>query len=189
MFKSTKTILAAAVVTGLTASVAVPLVTHAQGWGAPQAGPIAVLDGPPPPVALMGPAGDPEIAMAGTHGGAGWAHDGRFLDGRIAFLKAVLKITPAQESAWDKLAAAMRAGAADRAKLHDGHDGKDAAKDQKDQPVTALQRVDWRARSAEAHAKSLAAFASAFKPLYDQLSDDQRKAADALFAPHHFRHG
>jgi hypothetical protein len=183
MFRNTKTILAAAVVTGLTASVAVPLVTHAQGWGAPQGGPIAVLDGPPPPAALMGPAGDQEVAMAGTHGGPGWVRDGRFLDGRIAFVKAVLKITSAQEPAWDKLATAMRAGAADMAKLHEG---KDATKDQ---PANALQRVDWRARSAEAHAKSLAAFASAFKPLYDQLSDDQRKAADALFAPHHFRHG
>ena len=181
MFKNTKTMLAAAVATGLAAAVVVPLATHAQGW-APPGAPMAVLDGPPPPAALLGQPADQEIAM-GPHGGPGWAHEGRFVDGRIAFLKAVLKITPAEEPAWNKLAAAIRAGAADMAKLHEGMKGG------KVQPASAVQRVEWRAQVAAARAKSLAAFATAFKPLYDQLSDDQRKAADALFAPHRFRHG
>lgn len=193
MFKSTKSMLAAAALTGLAASVALPLVTHAQGWGQPAGGPLPVVDAPLPPTALIGPAGDQEIAMGGQMGGPGMGGSGMMggmhhIDGRIAFLKAELKITPAQEASWNKVAAAMRGSAAEFAKLHDG---MAAHKDEngKDQPQSALQRIDWRVSMAEAHAKSIVAFASAFKPLYDQLSDDQRKAADALFAPHHFRHG
>src|ERR1700757_2322769 len=36
---------------------------------------------------------------------------GQFVDGRIAFLKAELKITPAQETQWQQVAAAMRENA------------------------------------------------------------------------------
>ena len=36
---------------------------------------------------------------------------GQFVDGRIAFLKAQLKITPAQEGQWQKVEAAMRENA------------------------------------------------------------------------------
>src|SRR3954449_3232159 len=36
---------------------------------------------------------------------------GQFVDGRIAFLKAQLKITPAQEEQWQKVEAAMRENA------------------------------------------------------------------------------
>src|ERR1700730_9827221 len=36
---------------------------------------------------------------------------GQYVDGRIAFLKAELKITPAQETEWQQVAAAMRENA------------------------------------------------------------------------------
>ena len=38
---------------------------------------------------------------------------GQFVDGRIAFLKAELKITPAQETQWQQVEAAMRENAKD----------------------------------------------------------------------------
>ena len=36
---------------------------------------------------------------------------GKFIDGRIAFLKAELKVTPAQETQWQQVEAAMRENA------------------------------------------------------------------------------
>jgi periplasmic protein CpxP/Spy len=100
------------------------------------------------------------------------------IDGRVAFLKAELKITPAQEAEWSAVEKAMRDNAADRMKLRQQFEAD------KDKPASAVDRLARRQAFAEAHAKSIAAFATAFKSLYDHMSDDQRKAADALFQPH-----
>src|ERR1035437_8143179 len=44
-------------------------------------------------------------------------HFGGHIEGHIAFLKAELNITPAQEALWNKVAAAMRADVADSERL------------------------------------------------------------------------
>jgi|SRR5271169_4583284 len=100
------------------------------------------------------------------------------IDGRVAYLKAELKITPAQEAEWSAVEKVMRENAAERTKLRQQFDAD------KDKPATALDRLARREAVAEARAKSITAFATAFKSLYDHLSDDQRKAADTLFQPH-----
>ena len=117
-----------------------------------------------------------------------WAGHGGFMrggaehvEGRIAYLKTELKITDAQTQDWDKVAGVMRENAKARQQLRD----EEAAN--RDKPQTALQRLDWIERLSQARAKSITAFADAFKPLYDRMSDDQRKAADALLEPHHDR--
>ncbi len=60
----------------------------------------------------------PMMGMGGGMGmhkgmqGCGSAGMSRHLDGHVAFLKAELKITPAQEAEWTAFADALRAGAA-----------------------------------------------------------------------------
>ncbi len=129
-------------------------------------------------------ANDPQAGNAqGEHGkdwhhghhGMGWMSP-RFVDARIAFLKTALKITDAQEQAFDGVAKVMREDAAERMKMHESF--------RAEMPKNALERMELHAKIAEMHAQHLAAFVAAFKPLYDGLSDDQRKAADELLGSH-----
>ncbi len=106
----------------------------------------------------------------------------RFVPGRIAFLKAELKITPQQEPQWTKVAEAMRINARDidavRAQLHA-------------QPKDALQALEARSRFSEAMAKNNERLLVAFRPLYQSLSPDQKHMADEIMAAHfggHHRH-
>jgi hypothetical protein len=105
---------------------------------------------------------------------------GRHIEGRIAFLKAELKITDAQQPQWDKVAAAMR----DNARELDQAAGEMRAK--RDQPQNAMQRLEARARFAGLRARTTQRLADAFQPLYASLSDQQKQAADELLAHHGF---
>lgn len=129
---------------------------------------------------LLGAVAAPAVVYADGGPKTTMGHS-RHTDGRIAFLKAELKITPAQEAEWGAVEKAMRDGAAERTKMYQAY------KADKGKPMTAVDRLALREKHAEANAKSISAFASAFKPLYDHMSDDQRKAADALFQPHGHR--
>jgi protein CpxP len=106
---------------------------------------------------------------------------GQRVDGKIAFLKAELKITPAQEAQWAPVAAAMRdnAQALDRAIT---------TARQQQRPMDAVQRIALRADFAKVRDDNEARFLAAFKPLYASLSPDQQQAANALFTPHHHWH-
>lgn len=99
-------------------------------------------------------------------------------EGRIAFLKAELKITDAQAKAWDGVAAAMRRGAAARTALREEMRGRG------DQPVTAVDRLALRDKAMAVRAENGKAFTAAFTTLYAQLSDEQKKAADQLLSRH-----
>ncbi|MGH6995458.1 MAG: Spy/CpxP family protein refolding chaperone, partial [Stellaceae bacterium] len=102
----------------------------------------------------------------------------QFVAGRIAFLKAELKITPQQEAQWNKVAEAMRLNAK----------AIDAARAQKAEgPRTAVQALEGRNRFAETMAKNTERMLAAFRPLYQNLSPDQQKMADEILAEH-FRH-
>lgn len=104
----------------------------------------------------------------------------QFIAGRIAFLKAELKITPQQEAQWNKVAEAMRLNAK----------AIDATRAQKAEgPQTAVQALEARNRFAETMAKNTERMLAAFRPLYQNLSPDQRKMADEILAEHfHHRH-
>lgn len=103
---------------------------------------------------------------------------GQRVDGKIAFLKAELKITPAQEATWAPVAAAMRenAQALDRAIL---------TARQVQKPINAVQRIALRSDFAKVRAENETRFLAAFKPLYESLSPQQQQMANALFASHH----
>ena len=103
---------------------------------------------------------------------------GQLVDGRIAFLKAELKITPAQETQWQSMAAAMRdnAQALDQA-ITTAHQNRGA--------MDAVQRLSLRESFARVRAENEARLLAAFKPLYASLSPEQQQTANQLLVSHH----
>ena len=105
----------------------------------------------------------------------------RHIEGRIAFLKAELKITDAQAPQFEKVEQAMRDSAKERAQAYAQFRGD------RDKPQTAVERLELRARFDQMRSQQAERFLAAFRPLYQTLSDDQKKAADELLArPRHF---
>jgi hypothetical protein len=97
------------------------------------------------------------------------------VEGRIAFLKAELKITPEQEALWNDYANAVR----DNAKAMSGRCTAlmgDSGASQKSLP----DRLDAQEQFVAARLDSLRATNKALKPLYQALSDEQKKLADQL---------
>lgn len=111
---------------------------------------------------------------------------GRHIEGRIAFLKAELKITDAQAPAFDKFAEAIRVSTKEAQALYEAR--KPPAPPAAGQapverpPLTALERIERRAEGAQVMAASSQRMLDAFKPLYASLTDDQKKTADELVA-------
>jgi len=103
------------------------------------------------------------------------------VDGLIAHLHQELKITPAQETLFQKLADAMRENAETMSTL--AKKRVDAAK-----TMTAVDDLKSYAEISEAHAEGAKKMISAFQPLYDSMSDDQKKAADEEFREHYATH-
>jgi hypothetical protein len=103
------------------------------------------------------------------------------VDGLIAHLHEELKITPAQEASFQKLADVMRENAETMSTL--AKKRVDAAK-----TVTAVDDLKSYAEISEAHAEGAKKMVSAFQPLYDSMSDDQKKTADEEFREHYATH-
>jgi len=105
----------------------------------------------------------------------------QLVDGRVAFLKAELKITPAQETQWQQVAAAM----------HENANSLDQAIKPARQDLgsmDAVQRLALREHFAKVRAENDGRLLTAFKPLYASLSSEQQQVANQLVAPHHERH-
>ncbi|HWE71951.1 MAG TPA: Spy/CpxP family protein refolding chaperone [Stellaceae bacterium] len=101
-------------------------------------------------------------------------------EARIAYVKADLKITPAQQAAFDRYAQVIRDNAAAMQKNFQ------AMRGQRDQHknMSAIDRVEQRAKMAQERDQYEQQYLAAFKPLYASLSADQKKVADDLAAPH-----
>ena len=103
---------------------------------------------------------------------------GQLADGRIAFLKAELKITPAQETQWQQVATALHenANALDQvinsARQHSG-------------TMDAVQHLALREQFAKVRADNDGRLLNAFKPLYASLSPEQQQIANQLVVAHH----
>ena len=106
---------------------------------------------------------------------------GRHVEGRIAYLKAELKITDAQAPHFDAVANVMR----DNAKAM--HDAFQSLRGDQSQPRTALSQLEARAKFAQLRADGEAKMLAAFRPLYQAMSPDQQKAADEMLE--HQGHG
>ena len=98
------------------------------------------------------------------------------IEGRIAFLKAELKITESQTKLWLAFADALR-GNAKRFQ-----EGAGQMMSGSDSPAL-LARLDTQEKLLTARIEGLKAMKNALAPLYAALSEEQRKSADALLAP------
>lgn len=96
----------------------------------------------------------------------------QFSEGRLAFLKAELKITEAQTKAWDAFAAALRENVA---KLTEAYKAPDREAMQKMSPP---ERLAWFEKAITARADAVKRAKAAIDPLYAALSDDQKKLFD-----------
>jgi hypothetical protein len=104
------------------------------------------------------------------------------VEGRIAFLRAELRITDTQANAWNGLADALRANAE---KLGEIRASMMAMPGDAQQPaLTMTDRLDRQEQWLLARLKGTWAMKSAFVKLNETLSDEQKKAANDLLAPH-----
>jgi hypothetical protein len=109
---------------------------------------------------------------------------GQFVDGRIAFLKAELNITSAQQQQWQQVETAMRENAK-------ALDQAIAAARQNRADKNAIERLEMRDHFTKVRSENNSRFLNAFKPLYASLSPEQQRTADQLIgaaARHHWRH-
>ena len=98
----------------------------------------------------------------------------KHVEGRLAFLKTELKITPAQEPQWTKFAEVIRNAAknaqATKPPMMQGG--------MKTSP--APERLAHYEKTLTARLETIRALKAAVDPLYASLSDDQKKLADEL---------
>jgi hypothetical protein len=111
---------------------------------------------------------------------------GRHIEGRIAFLQAELKITPAQKAQWDKVATVMRDSAKSNAAAFEQMRARRTA--EPNARPDAVQRMNDRIKFSEARLADQKKFVEAFTPLYNSLSDEQKQTANELFGGHHGHH-
>jgi len=90
---------------------------------------------------------------------------------RIKTLHSQLHITQAQEPAWNDVAQVMRDNAARVKEM----------RRQNDPSATAVDTLNAYASVIDAHADGLHRLVPAFQKLYDTMSDQQKKTADAVF--------
>jgi periplasmic protein CpxP/Spy len=105
----------------------------------------------------------------------------QLVDGRVAFLKAELKIMPAQETEWQQVATAMHQNAT-------ALDGVIGNARQQSGSKDAVQRLELREQFAKIRADNDARLLAAFKPLYASLSPEQQQMANTLVGAHHGWH-
>jgi hypothetical protein len=104
----------------------------------------------------------------------GWDMMESHAAGMLAFLKAEIGVTPAQEPPWQKFAAALQAMAGVG---HGRHGAMMADRGQAEPlPETLADRVEWM----EAHLAALRQVQAAAGPFYAALDAAQRQKADAL---------
>ena len=106
------------------------------------------------------------------------------VEGRIAFLKAELKITDEQTPQWNAFAGALRANAGRmmemRKAMMQGGMMQGGMMGQGDASVSAPDRLDRMAKMMTAMLEMVKATKSALVPLYAVLTDEQKKVADQL---------
>ena len=128
-----------------------------------------------------GPANSTAAPSEARHHEMGRMMPGKFVDGRIAFLKAELKITPAQETQWQQVEAAMHENAK-------ALDQTITTTRQNRTDMDAVQRLELHEQLAKVRADNDARLVAAFKPLYASLSSEQQQTANQLVGAHHHWH-
>jgi hypothetical protein len=103
------------------------------------------------------------------------------IEGRIAFLRTELKITDEQAGAWNTFADALRTNAQKLGAVRASMMGQGPGQQQ---PSTLAGRLDLQERWLLARLEGIRAIKPAFANLYAAFSDDQKKTANEILAPH-----
>jgi hypothetical protein len=139
-----------------------------------------------PPAAAAAPATGVPTGMAGTgmpmmgagtmtgQEGMGMQMMARHVEGRIAFLKAELKITDAQLPLWNAFAQAMR----DNAAAMQGMQGGTMA--MMNRAGSLPDKLATREKMFTAHLETIRKLKAEAEPLYAGLSAEQKKTADEI---------
>jgi len=143
------------------------------------------------PGGMMGPGYGPGMMGGYGPGMMGWGGPGSWgwrgsgqafceamagrIDGRLAYIKAELKITDAQETLWTSYAAAAREGADTMVARCT------TMLSQSRSSLNLPDRLDQNEQLMAAQFQAVQATNKALKPLYAALSDAQRRTADQLF--------
>lgn len=98
---------------------------------------------------------------------------GRYIEGRLAFLKTELGITQKQDALWNAYAEAARSAAASMQAMHDQMMSGGM-------PATPPERMLLHNQMMSAQLDASTTVQKVFVPLYDALSPEQKKVADAL---------
>jgi len=136
--------------------------------------------GAPPSAAMAGGpmGGASEMPMMGMMrtimGQDGMGMMSGHAEGRVAFLKAELKITDAQLPLWNAVADAIRANAKGMSEMMSGMMGRSQS------TATLPEKLAAREKMMTAHLEALRKFKGAVDPLYAALSDEQKKTADEV---------
>ncbi len=105
------------------------------------------------------------------------ASDSASVETRIKELHDKLKISQTQEDLWGKVTQEMR----DSAKaVHE----LAAARTKNAPTMSAIEDLKSYAEIAKLHAEGMSHFVEVFAPLYNNMSDDQKKNADEVFRGH-----
>jgi len=118
----------------------------------------------------------------------------RLEDGRIAFAKAALKLTPDQEKLWAPVEEKMRANFAERQKKRDEWQAKHAERkakgdDVKREQLALPERIEKRSERMTKQAEKMTEraakakeFAEVLKPLYASFSEEQKAVASRVLS-------
>jgi hypothetical protein len=104
---------------------------------------------------------------------------GRHTEGALAYLKAELKITPAQAGAWDAFAAAYRDAKGQGGRMPMMPGGMMMGGGKGGQPFP--ERMGQHAKMMEAHLAEMKKLQAPLSQLYAMLSADQKRTADEIF--------
>jgi predicted lipid-binding transport protein (Tim44 family) len=122
---------------------------------------------------MMG-GGDMGRRMAMMHGGMMGGLPLTHVEGRLAFLKTELKITPAQEPQWTRFADTVRST------VKTAQGGMPSMMQPGAQAPTAPELLGRYEKALTSRLETVRVLRGAFDPLYSSLSDEQKKTADEL---------
>lgn len=103
------------------------------------------------------------------------------IDGRLAFIKAELKITDAQAPAWDDLAKAVHTAANSHNALMQGT--MKMFRDGDFDKMSLPDRLNFERTHLEARLSEINDVSAAVDKLYGTLSEDQKKVANSIVLP------
>jgi hypothetical protein len=115
--------------------------------------------------------------MGGGGFGAGMMGDpGQFVEGRIAFLQAELKITDARKPLFDAFAIALRNAAAGMVPMHQRMWSGSV-------PQSLPDRLQWHVDEMTYRLEAMETVKAAARPFYEALSPEQKIMGDRIFWP------